>query len=74
MPNLTNSQEPEPVFLALGAGAGGAPIKIPGAGVAWEKNQEPEPQKISWLPSPGLNPYKIVLIDKKPFHNHICKL
>ena len=34
-PNLTNSQEREPFFWPLGAGAA--------AGVAWEKNQEPEP-------------------------------
>ena len=35
--------EPEPVgcFWLLGAGA--ARKKIPGAGAAWEKNQEPEP-------------------------------
>ena len=43
MPNLTNSQEPEPVFLPLGAKAGTARKKIQGAGAAWEKNQEPEP-------------------------------
>ena len=43
MPNLTNSQEPEPVFLPLGAKAGAARKKIPGAGAAWGKNQEPEP-------------------------------
>ena len=42
LPNLTNSQEPEPVFFwPLGAGAAGK--KIAGAGAAWEKNQEPEP-------------------------------
>ena len=44
LPNLTNSQEQEPVFFG--------PLepephqkKIPGAGAeaAWEKNQEPEP-------------------------------
>ena len=52
-PNLTNSQEPEPVragcFWLLGAragaGAGAAWKKTgagAGAGAAWEKNQEPE--------------------------------
>ena len=62
MPNLTNSQEPEPVFWPLGAGA--ARKKIPGAGAACEKIQEPDPeplekksqepeaQKICRLPSP----------------------
>ena len=31
------------MFWPLGAGAGAARKKIPGAGAAWEKNQEPEP-------------------------------
>ena len=42
MPNLTNSQEPEPgVFGSLEP----EPLeeKKPGAGAAWEKNQKPEP-------------------------------
>ena len=42
MPNLTNSQEPEPVFWPLGAWAGAARKKIPGAGANLEINQEPE--------------------------------
>ena len=29
--------------MPIGAGAGAARKKIPGAGAAWEKNQEPEP-------------------------------
>ena len=53
LPNLTNSQESEPVFWPLGAGA--ARKKIPGAaaGAAREKNQEPEPleQKVSRIRS-----------------------
>ena len=64
--NLTNSQEPEPgVFGFLEP----EPLeKKPGAGAAWEKNQEPEPEplekkvrsrsrsrkKIGRLPSPEL--------------------
>ena len=55
MPNLTNSQEPEPVFLG--------PLepdpleKIPGAGAgaAWEKNQEPELLEKSQEPEPPKN-------------------
>ena len=40
LPNLTNSQEPEPGFFwPLWARA--ARKKIPGAGAAWENNQEP---------------------------------
>ena len=68
MANLTNSQEPEPgVFGSLEP----EPLdKKPGAGAAWEKNQEPEPEpellekkvrswsrsrkKICRLPSPGI--------------------
>ena len=59
--NLTNSQEPEPV----GAGCFWSRSRLkkkPGAGAAWEKNQEPEPlekkvrsrsrKKICRLPSP----------------------
>ena len=42
------AKEPEPVgarcFWPLGAGA--ARKKIPGAGAAWEKNQEPEPEPL----------------------------
>ena len=41
------AKEPEPVgarcFWPLGDKAGAAGKKIPGAGAAWEKNQEPEP-------------------------------
>ena len=44
MPNLINSQEPEPFFLPLGAGA--ARKRIPGAGPAWEKNPTPEPEPL----------------------------
>ena len=45
MPNLTNSQEPEPGFFwPLGAGA--ARKKIAEAGAAWEKDQEPEPEPL----------------------------
>ena len=41
LPNLANSQEPEPgVFCSLKP----EPLeKKPGAGAAWEKNQEAEP-------------------------------
>ena len=48
MPNLTKSQELEPFFWPLGAGAEAAGKKIPGAGAgaAWEKNQEPEPEPL----------------------------
>ena len=42
------AKEPEPVgaecFWPYGAGA--ARKKIPGAGAAWEKNQEPEPEPL----------------------------
>ena len=43
LPNLTNSQEQEPVFLPLGAVAGADRKKIPGTGAALEKSPEPEP-------------------------------
>ena len=33
----------EPVYWPLGAGAGATRKTIPGAGAAWEKNQEPKP-------------------------------
>ena len=55
LPNLTNTQDSEPFFWPLGAGAGTAQKKIPGAraGAAWEKNQEPEPlEKKSQEPEP----------------------
>ena len=46
-------------FLPLGAGAGATRNKIPGAGAAWEKNQEPEllkkrqePEQQKNLPAP----------------------
>ena len=56
LPNLTKSQEPEPVragcFWPLGAGAGAARKKIARAGAAWEKNQEPEPLEKSQEPEP----------------------
>ena len=38
-------------FWPLGAGAGAARKKIPGAGAAWEKNQEPEPLEKKTLSS-----------------------
>ena len=42
-PNLINSQEPEPhVFGPLEPEPLKKNKKIPGAGVAWGKNQEPE--------------------------------
>ena len=58
LPNLTNSQEPQPFFLPLGDGA--ARKKLPGAGVgvAWEKNQEPGPLKKSQEPEPEPEPLK----------------
>ena len=40
-------------FWPLGAGA--ARKKIPGAGAAWEKNQEPEPLERSREPEPLKN-------------------
>ena len=40
-PNLTTCQEPELVFLAPWSQS--CLKKIPGAGAAWEKNQELEP-------------------------------
>ena len=42
LPNLTNSQEAEPVLFGP---LEPEPLekKIPGAGAVWEKNQEPEP-------------------------------
>ena len=51
LPNLTNSQEPEPVYLApwsrirsLGEKSGG--------GAVWKKSQEPEPLKNLPAPQP----------------------
>ena len=39
LPNLNNSQEPEPVlFWPLGARARAARKKLPGAGAAWKKS------------------------------------
>ena len=58
MPNLTNSQDPEPepvragCFWPLGAGAGAAQKRISGAGATWEKNQEQEPEPLKNLPAP----------------------
>ena len=60
MPKLTNSQEPEPVFLAPWSqglffwhlGAGAAREKKTGAGATWGKNQEPEPLEKSQEPKP----------------------
>ena len=49
LPNLTNSQEPEPrgaaCFCRLEPEP---PEKITGAGAAWGKNQEPEPLEIGF--------------------------
>ena len=51
LPNLTKSQEAEPVgagcFWLLLAGDGATWKKtVAGAGAAWEKNQEPEPEPL----------------------------
>ena len=56
LPNLTNSQEPEPVFFGpLEPEPEPEPLKkIPGAeagagagaGAAWQKNQKPEPEPL----------------------------
>ena len=54
MPSLTNSQKPEPVFFGP---LEPEPLekKVPGAGAAWEINQEPEPlEKKSQEPEPEL--------------------
>ena len=40
LPNLTNSQEPEPVIFAPWSGTGAARKKIPGAGADWEMGKK----------------------------------
>ena len=57
LPNLTNSQEPEPDFFGpLEPQQEPLEKKIPGAkvraGAAWEKDQEPEPLKNLPAPQP----------------------
>ena len=54
------AKEPEPVgagyFWPLGAGA--ARKEIPGAGAAWEKNQEQEPEPLEKKSEPEPEPLK----------------
>jgi hypothetical protein len=55
LPDLTNSQEPDPEPRPVGAGFFFGSLepkpelleKKPGTGAAWEKNQEPEPEPLA---------------------------
>ena len=52
--NLTNSQEPEPVFLAPSSRSRSRSKIMPGSGAAWEKIQEQEPLEKSREPLKNL--------------------